>query len=309
MHSAFAANGYPKELNASTFWLITLESISIIGVNVFIFISGYFSIKLKPKTIYAIVFICAFYFLLLTGVSLLMGNPFKITNLLFVSNSHGFIFSYLCVVMVSPMLNTFAEKADQKTFFNSLLMFFIFQTYFTYLPGIYIKSFHYGYGVVSYSFIYLIARYIRIYGIKEIFKKYSGTIYLLSTILLICTTCIFITIGYSNVLGRWYAYNNPIIIVSSISFFLFFERIQVPDNKNINHIAKSTLAVLLIHASIPAAPIYKYVKSYYRLLATNICIENILIWFAVIAAIFFVAVIVDQPRIYLIEKIFKTLKK
>ena len=309
VHSSYAANGFPTTLDSSSLWLITLQSFSIIGVNVFIFISGYFSIKLKPKTIYTLVFICAFYFILLTGIALLLGYPFKITNLLFVSKSHAFIFSYLCLVMASPMLNTFAEKADKKTFSRSLLMFIIFQIWFTYLPGIYVKSFHYGYGLISYSVIYLIARYVKLYGIPQVYKKYSGTIYILSTVLLIIAACTAIKIGFPQIQGRLFAYNNPVIMISSISFFLFFEKIKIRDNKYINHIAKSTLAVLLLHASSPAAPLYKHVKELYKSMAQDINMVNIIKWGGVIIAIFIIAITIDQLRIYLQEKLFNKINK
>lgn len=308
VHSAFAANGYPKELNCSSLWLIILESISIIGVNVFIFISGYFSIRLKPKTIYNIILTCAFYFLLFTGISFFMGIPFELKNLLFVSNSHGFIFSYLCVVMVSPMLNTFAEKTDRKTFAQALIAFFIFQCYFCYLPGIYAKSFHYGYGLVSYSFIYIIARYIKLYGAPKFIGKYSGTIYLVSSLLLIIISCVFVKIGYS-VLGRLFAYNNPVIMLSSICFFLSFEKIEIPSNKFINHIAKSTLGVLLFHASAPAKPIvWAFMKKTFTHLADNINFVNIFYWGGYIIAIASIAIVVDQIRIYIIDRVFKNSK-
>ena len=56
VHSAFAYNGWPTNLNETSYGLMLLESFSIVGVNVFIFISGWFSIKLKLKTILNIVF-------------------------------------------------------------------------------------------------------------------------------------------------------------------------------------------------------------------------------------------------------------
>lgn len=309
VHSAFAANGYPKELNSSSLWLIILESISIIGVNVFIFISGYFSIKLKPKTIYNIVITCAFYFIVLTTASLIIGKPFELKNILFVSNSHSFIFSYLCVVMVSPMLNTFAEKTDKKTFAWALISFFIFQCYFCYLPGTFIKSFHYGYGLVSYSFIYLIARYIKLYGAPNIIRKYSGTIYLTSSLLLIVLSCVFVKMGYS-VLGWLFAYNNPVIMLSSICFFLSFEKMEIPSNKLINHIAKSTLGILLFHASAPAQPtVWAFMKRTFTHLADNINFINIFYWGGYIIAIALTAIAIDQVRIYIIDRIFKTTNK
>ena len=223
VHSAFAANGIPQTLNASSFWLIVLESMSIIGVNVFIFISGFFSIKLKPKTIYNIIFICAFYYCILTTTSLLLGEPFLLKSILFISYSHGFILDYIGLILLSPILNKYAENTDKKSFLTLLILLLSFQTYFGYIIGANSIQFNYGYGLVSYSIIYLIARYINLYGINPFIKRYSGTIYLLATISLVGITCFFLHIGHSNYLRRLYAYYNPIIIISAISFFLFYK--------------------------------------------------------------------------------------
>lgn len=310
VHSAFAANGFPKTLNASTFWLITLESISIIGVNVFIFISGFFSIKLKAKTIYNIVFICAFYFCILTIISTLFGKPFLLKNLLFISNSHGFILDYTGLVLLSPILNKYVENTDKKSFLTLLILLVSFQTYFGYIIGVNSQQFNNGYGLVSYSIIYLIARYIKLYGIPSFAKRYAGSIYIISTISLICAACILLKSGFPNGLRKLYAYNNPIIIVSAISFFLFFEKMNIKPNKFINHIAKSTLGILLFHGATPASPtIWKYMKTYFQSLTDNFHFVNILYWGGGIIVIMSTAIIIDQLRLYLSEKSYYIINK
>ena len=270
VHSAFAANGFPKELTASSLWLICIESISIIGVNTFIFISGYFSIKLKPRTIYSLVFASAFYYCILTGFSLLAGEAFSLRNLMFISNSHYFILDYLGLTLLSPILNKFCENIDKKTFLQTLLLLLIYQTYFGYFPGANNTEFDYGYSLMSFSIIYLIARYIKQYGMPLIIKKYSGTLYLISTLFMIGAACLFIKIGYGNRIGLIYAYNNPLIIFSSICFFLYFEKQDIKENSFINHIAKSTLGILLFHASTAAEPtVWKWMKETFRDMASD----------------------------------------
>lgn len=310
VHSAFAANGLPKTLDASSFWLIILESISIIGVNVFIFISGFFSIKLKVKTIYNIVFICAFYFCILTIISSLFGKPFLLKNLLFISYSHGFILDYTGLVLLSPILNKYVENTDKKTFLIHLILLVSFQTYFGYIIGANFRQFNNGYGLVSYSIIYLIARYIKLYGIHPFVKKHSGIIYLLATTSLIIIACFSLATEHPNYLSRLYAYNNPIIIISAISFFLFFEKMSIKPNKFINHIAKSTLGILLFHAATPAnSTIWKYMKTYFQSLTVNFHFVNILYWGVGIILIMSAAVIVDQLRLYLSDKTYHIINK
>ena len=310
VHSAFAANGYPKELNSSSLWLIILESISIIGVNVFIFISGYFSIKLKPKTIYTIVLTVAFYFILLTGISLAMGKPIQGKNLLFISNSHYFIIDYLGLALLSPILNKFADNSSKKVLLTTLSVLIAYQTYFGCITEAASTEFDAGYSLMSFAIIYMLARYIRIYNVPSIFERYSGIMYLACTFSLIVASIILLKFGYSGALHRVYAYNNPIVIVSAIFFFLFFKKMNIGNNKYINHIAKSTLGILLFHASTPAVPsVWAFMKKTFTHLADNLNFVNIFYWGGCIIAIALAAIVVDQIRIYIIDRIFKTTNK
>lgn len=308
VHSAFAANGYPSELDKSTLWLISLESFSIIGVNVFIFISGYFSIKLKPRTIYTIVLTVAFYFLLLTVFSLAMGEPIESKNLLFISNSHYFIIDYIGLALLSPILNKFAESASKKEFGIVLLSLVIYQVYFACITGVAGSEFDLGYSLMSFSIIYLIARYIKLYGVAEIFLKYSGTMYLVCTLSLIVASILLIEFGFSGSLSRVYAYNNPIVIASSVFFFLFFKKWQIADNMYINHMAKSTLGVLLIHASKPAFPIWNVYKQWYCNLVGDITFVSICYWILSVIIVYLLATFIDQIRIFLLDRILRTNK-
>ena len=64
LHSDFSVFGYPSNLNDVKWPLILGESFSIIGVNVFLIISGYFSISIKKKSLFNLFYICLFYFIL-----------------------------------------------------------------------------------------------------------------------------------------------------------------------------------------------------------------------------------------------------
>lgn len=311
VHSAFASNGYPKELNKTTLWLITLESLSIIGVNVFILISGYFSIKLKPKTIYTILITVAFYFLLLTGLSFLCGKGehFQIKNLLFVSNSHYFIIDYLGLALLSPILNQFAENTSKKHFTTVLLALIIYQIYFTFISGATKTEFDYGYSLMSFSIIYLIARYIKLYDVPDIIKKYSGLMYIICTLTLMLASVLLIKLEHLGAIGLVYAYNNPVVIASSVFFFLFFEKMNIRNNKYINHIARSTLGILLFHASTPAhTTVWYFMKTKFMYLADNIDLVNALYWIGWTVAIAMIAVVIDQLRLFIIDRIYRTPK-
>lgn len=310
VHSAFASNGYPKELNDSTLWLVTLESISIIGVNVFIFISGYFSIKLKPKTIYSLVITAAFYFCLLTGISLAMGEPLIGKNLLFLSNSHYFIIDYLGLALLSPILNKFAETVSKKELAVTIITLFIYQTWFACITGVQETEFDHGYSLMSFSIIYLMARYVKINGVPKSVREYSGILYVVCTLLMIIASVVGIKMGYPGLLYRIFAYNDPLVIASSIFFFIYFEKMDIGNNRVINHVAKSTLGILLFHAAIPAVPtVWRFMKQTFSTLAKDIDIINMFYWGGLIIVIALTAILVDQLRLFIIGKLFRTTNK
>lgn len=310
VHSAFAVNGFPEELNKNTLWLIFLESISIVGVNVFIFISGYFSIKLKPRTIYTLILTCLFYYIILTIGEIIFNNTFTVKNILFVSNSHYFIVDYLGLAILSPILNKFAEHINKKEFGTILIALIIYQTYFAYITNAASSEFDGGYSLVSYSIIYLIARYIRTYGVNNLIQRYSGTLYLLCTTTIIILTILLLYLGFPQVIYKLYYYNNPIVILQSIFFFCFFEKMSIPNNRLINHIAKSTLGILLFHASLPAtATVWRFMKHIFSFLADNINFINICYWVICILLITVSSIIIDQIRLLLLDYFFKTTKK
>jgi hypothetical protein len=64
-------------------------------------------------------------------------------------------------------------------------------------------------------------------------------------------------------INEWYIlklnslnYNSPLVILSSISLFLVFRKIEIQSRK-INWLAKSVLAIFIIHTSVPYGNIFK----------------------------------------------------
>lgn len=50
LHSDFQVFGWPQTINDTSFSLLALESFCIIGVNVFVLITGYFSTRPKFRS-------------------------------------------------------------------------------------------------------------------------------------------------------------------------------------------------------------------------------------------------------------------
>ncbi len=163
---------------------------------------------------------------------------------------------------------------------------------------------NHGYSVLSFLIIYLIGRYIHIHGLPEWIRKQSSWIYLSCSLFLLFFSFLLLYIKHSHIIRQFYAYNNPIIILSSICFFLTFERLKLKESMTILLLSKSTLGILLGHTSI----VFFYTKQFKYLFEHYSGVTRIAFWIMSIAIVFIASIAVDQLRIVLYKPIDKYLK-
>lgn len=225
---------------------ILLNSFLVIGVNVFILISGYFSIKQSWKSFLRLYAICVFYHILFTVIF----DPNPSSNILkglfpFSHSSYWFIQDYFFLWLLSPLLNLIIEglKANKQKFILVLIFLAVFQFYFGwFFNGKYSGD---GYNLWNFIFLYFIGRFISLHT-KE---NHSLRIWYLSIYLFISLTTALLLIqmqfGEIWLKNRLYDYNSPLVISASIAFMLFFRNINIK-SKTINWAASSVLGVYLI---------------------------------------------------------------
>ena len=206
------------------------------------------------------------------------------------SDSLWFIKSYFLLYILSPVLNAFVERANKREFQTVLLAFFLFQSVWGWMN--FAEEFNYGLSVVFFIFMYLLARYMRLYPgrITEFSKYVFLGIYCLSAF---CVAILLFVKHYYGVIPltehMLMSYVCPFMVLCSVSLFLFFSKLQIK-SKAINWISASCLSVYLIHANTLVAP-------YYRALAGNEYREgNYFIFIAIIGGVFLCCVSVDQIR-------------
>ena len=88
-----------------------------------------------------------------------------LADCLMLTESNWFIKSYICLYILAPILNAFTDTISQKLFRNTLLAFYIFQSVYGWLSHGAVFLVH-GYSAMSFVGLYLLARYIRVYGSK-----------------------------------------------------------------------------------------------------------------------------------------------
>lgn len=141
------------------------------------------------------------------------------------TNQYWFFTYYVLLIVLAPMLNLFIKNVTREQLKKSLSILLII---FSIVPtfNIFKDSFgtNGGYSVIWFIILYLIASYIRLYGVKQ---KFYGMGYVLASIfLLIVYVCgdwmkekIGLVAYFSNLI---FQYNSIVVLFSSVALLLAF---------------------------------------------------------------------------------------
>lgn len=117
-----------------------------------------------------------------------------------------------------------------------IIMILFFSIWPSFINNTMVKD--YGYGIINFFMLYIIAAYVRIY--KDDFR--------ISNWLLLPYFIINVLLGiYGIKHGIVYSYNFIVVLLSSIFVFLFFKKLKIKKPTIISTISSCSLAVLLIH--------------------------------------------------------------
>ena len=253
VHSVFPITGHPLTPHDNNVIALFWQALSVIGVNVFVLVTGYFSTTPRIKSVVNILFICLFYasIQIIYGISV---HSLNIKSFFFVSKSNWFVIAYLGLLLLTPGLNYCAQQMSKRPFGLLVLSLLCFEVWFGFIPGCGNQHFCSGYSILSFAILYLLGRYINIYGLPQFINRWSGFLYLLTTLIISLFAYGLLGLGLrlsSDLIPTFYEYTNPLIIFSAVCFLLFFAKLKIGQSKVINQLGKSTLAVLLIHTMEP----------------------------------------------------------
>ena len=142
---------------------IAVESVSIICVNVFVLISGWFGIHFKWNALANFLFQVFFFGVVIYLFSILfLSVPINLKGAaacVQITTWNWFVKAYICLYLLSPVLNAFCDNANHKTFVSVLVSFFVFQTIYGWTGSA--KFMLQGYSTISFCGLYLLAQYVK----------------------------------------------------------------------------------------------------------------------------------------------------
>lgn len=259
LHADFQALGAPTRADIisspiASMLKVFFEMASIVAVNVFILISGWFGIRPSIKGFCKFVFQCLFFSVGIYAVMIAFGfADLSVKGIakcfaLMPDGHYWFITSYIGLFLFSPVLNAFIAAADKKTFIYVLLGFYTFQTIYAFIGGgaDYLMK---GYSAMSFMGLYLLAAFLRTHlDLNKYNKNLFIVGYISTTILLTITWILSQYIDLGPIVARMLAYSNPMVIFSSVCIMAYFSRINF-SSSIVNRIAASCFAAYLLHCN------------------------------------------------------------
>lgn len=276
------------------------ESLSVVCVNAFIMVSGWYGIKVRTirfvELIFQVFFVSITIYLVMKmlGLTQLMNVNGWLEMILIKHRGYWFVKAYIILYLFAPVLNVFVQNYSRKQLKVFLMAFFMVQIVY----GFY----HYGgwyaggYSPLSFMGLYLLARYMRLYPSKITqFSKYTDiSLYLIISVFIavssLALTCMFDRGG--TVL---FLYSSPLVILSSVFFFLFFTKLSFY-SRIVNWVAASCFAVYLVHNSPYIFHPY-YIDIIRHWFATESRIYFMLYTTGIITAYFVFSIMFDKVRI------------
>ncbi|MBR1890036.1 MAG: hypothetical protein IJ816_05355 [Alloprevotella sp.] len=303
LHANYFCFGYPKFQLVNSHILTYpgryfLEYLCISAVDVFVMISGWFGIRARLngalRLLYQILF-CG------VAVGLFMIARGQLTSSFgrIFQNACGmwFVWSYLMLYILSPALNAFIEKASEREVRNFLWAMLAMEL-FDKLSNL--SLFFSGFSPLHFVFIYVLARYIRLY-LAPRWQQVSTHRFVIAffglTLLMVSLQWLAGFVGsikfYTHCTHYFTIYTNPLCIAQAAMLILIFSRLKI-QNRTINYLASAALAVYLLHQNPYVRQ--EYCDIFRTLHATYPIALALVLDFVAICCVYLVAVGVDTLR-------------
>ena len=278
-----------------------------IGVNSFVLLTGYLLVdrKLKIKNLfkiwidvffYSITILGFFYFYDKSYIPEIKFFIFPITYCLY-----WFITFYFIIYIILYFFNIQLYNVERKIYLKFIIILIIFWSILSSFPNT-----NLGYSeVLWFILLYLIGGYIKLH-IKKIKNKY---LYLFIGIILYFIVFIRVITSHNvlelneYIITPYIGMNNFFILLISIFLILFFSNLNMKYNKYINIVSSTTLGIYLIHDN-PSVRTFLWTH-YFKLFEITKSKYLILSSIKVIFIIFFICMVIDLIRKFIVEVLLK----
>lgn len=267
-----------------------------IGVNCFILISGWFGIKTRWKGFLNLYLTYAFYCLLASYPNFLSLDTLWRVVFPFSHGGLWFMNCYLGLFLIAPVLNAAIGHMDKRQLGYAVGLLTVASIYFGSFRQLDAFDTN-GYTIAHFVYLYLLGGFLRKVFTPEALCRYrwynlAGYIGF-AAVWGGCT----MSVAYGHSLPWWnvWGYNNPILLLTSVAFFLFMMSWRF-QNKVINHLALSTLGVYMLNDLVVR---YDFLRPYAHRFDP---VPQLVLWVGVTIGFYLAAIAIDQIRLVITKK-------
>lgn len=293
-------------------WL--LEAFSIVAVNVYMLISGYFLVEsgFKPGRLAELICQVLFYSLLIPLVMMAVGllepgqlTVYQLLQYLFPSQMvhYWFITAYIIMYLFAPVLAAGVKQLSRRQLEVVIILLLLFFSISKSVLPVHLEVDSQGYDGLWFLCVFLVAAYMRLYGIPFLQKGKGALLCYLVGCLLIYGLTMGVRLVYLRTgkldyfIHAAYDYNHIFNLFAAISLFYAFFNWKLSGEglagRIILRIAPCTLGVYLLHEHIELRTLWPL-----WLGATPECSPLVLVIRALgcVLLVFTVGILVDMAR-------------
>ncbi len=309
-------------------WLI--ESFCIVAANCYVLIAGYFLVdtEWKWKKLIRLAAQVFFYSLLIPIVCWICGigdvhawSVYDwITAVLPLQMEHyWFATAYVLMFMLSPVLAAGVKQLSKKQLEITIGVFLLYFCVFKSISPILLATDNYGYDYPWFICLFLIAAYIKLYGMPQggiqigrfqLFTsgKKSAALYVITALITFVGSLVLgmITarIGkFDYYMDMMFTYNHILTLIASLACFFAFKHWRLKEGKMTRflcRIAPYTFGVYLIHENIAIRDLWTGWFGVERVQGSLLFIPYMVL---VVVCLFAVCMIIDWIRAVIFKKI------
>ncbi len=248
VHVDGASLGFPDfrtVWSSGDWWRMAFEAMAITGVNLFVLISGYFTIRLTSRRLVNYLIMCAFYAWGIFAVHCFaVPGYFTMAHALralavFSHSDLWFVRDYLFLMLLAPLLNggLDALRRIPAHLIGVVASLIVINCWFGWWQSGQVNPA--GYNLMQMIMMYVLGYFMRCLSIEKFPWWASASLWLASTAAIVWMSA-------SMPPTRAFAYNQPMVIAASCALFALFARLKFSFGV-VNWVASSTFAVYLIH--------------------------------------------------------------
>lgn len=232
-------------VDRNTYYELFINSFVLISVNAFIFISGFFGMKFKVRTVVSFILQALCYSISIYLVFILFHHSlwdlksFVKCFLPIGKDEWWFLTVYLALYFIAPFLNMGMEYIEHRQMIFLLAGLLYLDCY----AGFVFNTLSGGHSIFHFATIYLIGRYMNKYAVNI---KWPFVFLLTGTLMIFGGTLILLYLGKVNMVWKYFYHNNPLQIATAIMLFYVFKNIKI-QSKLVNICSGAVFGVYLIH--------------------------------------------------------------